>query len=72
MQEVKIKNNRLGIPIYFESLPRLSDIPDSVINLLMQDLEKEIAICMEDKISRQNQSSNNNEKEDNADSTRPP
>lgn len=72
MQEVKIKDNRLGIPIYFENMPRLSNIPDSVINLLMQDLEKEIAICMEDKILRQNQSSNNNEKESSTDSTRPP
>lgn len=42
MQEVKIKDNDLGIPIYFEDTPVFSSIPDSAINLLMQDLESEI------------------------------
>lgn len=47
MQEVKIKDNDLGIPIYFEDTPVFSSIPDSAINLLMQDLESEIVAFVE-------------------------
>lgn len=53
MQEVKIKDNELGIPIYFEDTPVFSSIPDSAINLLMQDLESEIVSCIEKKLARQ-------------------
>lgn len=53
MQEVKIKNNELEIPIYFESTPVFSSIPDSAINLLMQDLESEIVAFIEKKTARQ-------------------
>lgn len=53
MQEVKIKDNDLGIPIYFEDTPVFSSIPDSAINLLMQDLESEIVAFAEKKLARQ-------------------
>lgn len=52
MQEVKIKDNELDIPIYFADKPIFSLIPDSAINLLMQDLESEIVACIEKKLAR--------------------
>lgn len=52
MQEVKIQNNELGIPIYFADLPNFSEIPSSTLNLLMQELEKEIVEFVEKKATR--------------------
>lgn len=53
MQEVKIKDNELEIPIYFADKPNFNLIPDSAINLLMQDLEIEIVAFIEKKLARQ-------------------
>lgn len=52
MQEVKIKDNVLDISIFFESKPNFSLIPESSLNLLMQDLEKEISVCVEKRDKR--------------------
>lgn len=52
MQEVKIQNNELGIPIYFADIPNFSAIPSSALNLLMQELEQEIVEFVEKKEAR--------------------
>ncbi len=52
MQEVKIKDNDTGLQVYFADKPIFSLIPDSAINLLMQDLESEIVAFVEKKLSR--------------------
>lgn len=72
MQEVKIKNNELGIPIYFADTPDFSKIPDSTINLLMQDLEFEITACVEKKLARKKYRDNKKKNGNSSDDTRPP
>lgn len=72
MQEVKIKNNELEIPIYFESTPVFSSIPDSAINLLMQDLESEIVAFIEKKTARQKYRNKKKTDGNGTSDTRPP
>lgn len=39
MQEIKIKNNELNIPVYIEELPDLTAIPETDLHLLITELE---------------------------------
>ncbi len=52
MQEVKIKNNTLGLTVYIEEYPDLSIIPSAELNLLITDLEKDVVEYMEKRIKR--------------------
>ncbi|MDE6473478.1 MAG: hypothetical protein K2L70_00055 [Clostridia bacterium] len=52
MQEVKIKNNTLGLAVYIEEYPDLSLIPSTELNLLITDLEKEIMEYVEKRMKR--------------------
>ncbi len=47
MQEIKIKNNALGLAVYIEEYPDLSLIPSAELNLLITDLEKDVVEYME-------------------------
>lgn len=52
MQEVKIKNNALGLAVYIEEYPDLSLIPSAELNLLITDLEKDVVEYMEKRVKR--------------------
>ncbi|MDE5654586.1 MAG: hypothetical protein K2I46_03145 [Clostridia bacterium] len=52
MQEVKTKNNTLGLAVYIEEYPDLSLIPSAELNLLITDLEKEIMEYVEKRMKR--------------------
>lgn len=72
MQEVNIKDNELGIPVYFADKPIFSRIPDSAIHLLMQDLETEIVACIEKRMARRKYRKTNREESDDKSAARPP
>ncbi len=42
MQEIKVKNNTLGLTVYIDEYPDLSLIPAAELNLLITDLEKDV------------------------------
>ena len=72
MQEVKIKDNELGISVYFENTPVFSLIPDSAIDLLMQDLEREIVAFTEKKLARKKYRAKKKVNDSEIDDLRPP
>lgn len=39
MQEIKIMNNELSVPVYIEEPPDLAAIPETDLNLLITELE---------------------------------
>ncbi len=72
MQEVKIKNNVMETSIYFEDLPTSSIIPDSHINLLIQDLEKDISTYVEKKDARKKYRIKKQSEDNKTDNAHPP
>ena len=49
MQEIKIKNNTLGLNVFIDSLPDISLIPSADLELLINDMEIEIYKSIEKK-----------------------
>lgn len=46
MQEIKIMNNELNVPVYIEESPDLTAIPETDLHLLITELELYIYECM--------------------------
>ncbi|HRF69988.1 MAG TPA: hypothetical protein PKV66_01000 [Candidatus Pelethenecus sp.] len=49
MKEVKIKDNKLGLKILVSDMPKIENIPTDILNLLFEDIEKEILSLLEKK-----------------------
>ncbi len=56
MKEVKIKDNKLGLKILVSDMPKIENIPTDILNLLFEDIEKEILSLLEKKQKRVNES----------------
>lgn len=52
MQEIKTKNNVLGLAVYIDEYPDLSLIPSAELNLLITDLEKDVVEYVEKRMRR--------------------
>lgn len=72
MQEVQIKDNSLNIAIFLESKPIFSNIPESSLNLLMQDLEKDISNCVEKREKRKKYKNQEKQRKNGINNDHPP
>lgn len=63
MQEILVKNNLLKLKVFVNDIPDISLMPESDLDLLITDLELDIANKLEKKKRSKDKSLKNNKKE---------
>ena len=48
MEEVKIKNNPLGLKIYINGVPDISQIPKDLMDAIIDALTKQVIYCIKE------------------------